>query len=105
HLFEPVVTKAAADPTDNFEPDPFTFYAPDPEAGIVTDFYLSERLAGKDVTVTLFSAAREELKSVQAEAASGFNRVVIDSGDLEPGSYTIELKAGRKTASADFSIN
>jgi photosystem II stability/assembly factor-like uncharacterized protein len=105
HLFEPVVAEAAADPTDNFEPDPFTFYAPDPEAGILTDFYLSERLAGKDITVTLFTAAREELKSVQAEAAPGFNRVVIKAGDLEAGSYTVELKAGKKTASTDFSVN
>lgn len=47
HLFDAVISEYEVKPTGRGERDPFTFYAPDPEAGIVTDFYLSARLAGK----------------------------------------------------------
>ena len=105
HLFDPVISESEVKSTEESKRDPFTFYAPDPEAGIVTDFYLSAQLAGKDVTITLYSAAGEEVTSITPEVKPGFNRIVIESGDMDPGSYTIELKAGRKIAKADFSIN
>lgn len=104
HLFDAVISEYEVKPTGRGERDPFTFYAPDPEAGIVTDFYLSARLAGKDVTITVYSSAREEVRKIEPEVRPGFNRVVIESDGLEPGNYSIELKSGRKIAKTSLLI-
>ena len=65
----------------------------------------SAQLARKDVTITLYSAAREEVTTIKPEVKPGFNRILIESDGLEPGSYTVELKAGKKIAITDISIN
>ncbi len=106
HLFEPKWVESTIRKDSVFTPDKYDYVAPEPMSGLVITYYCKNEITNiknlPELSVTDKTGSLKLFRKLPGH--KGFNRISDESLDLEPGEYTVEIKAGRKSSSVVMSV-